>query len=169
MARMNIRQRTELEMKEDLNANAAKRSAVSIDNKSSYEEIYANETVLDTQVTRSHKGTMTSGPNVSETLFYSLAAVCLGLLCVLLLAAVTVLCFTFITETNQLQTSYTNLTTEYEELQTSINNLIAERGQLQTTYNNLTKEHHVLLKSLSHLGSGEVKYPTVKQEKTIVS
>ncbi|KAL6467066.1 hypothetical protein MHYP_G00248700 [Metynnis hypsauchen] len=99
-------------MNEDLKANAAKRSTDSNNSKSSYEEIYANKAVLDTPVTRSHKGTMTSGLNAAETTFYRLAAVCLGLLCVLLLAAVTVLCFTFITETDQLQTNYTNLTIE---------------------------------------------------------
>ncbi|KAL6466984.1 hypothetical protein MHYP_G00247880 [Metynnis hypsauchen] len=98
-------------MNEDLKANAAKRSTDS-NSKRSYEDIYANKAVLDTPVTRSHKGTMTSGLNAAETTFYRLAAVCLGLLCVLLLAAVTVLCFTFITETDQLQTNYTNLTIE---------------------------------------------------------
>ncbi|KAL7855916.1 hypothetical protein AOLI_G00195200 [Acnodon oligacanthus] len=65
---------------------------------------------------------------------YRLAAVCLGLLCVLLLAAVTVLWIKFsnlTTERDQLQTSYTNVTIDRDQLQTSCSNLTTERDQLQ--------------------------------------
>ncbi|XP_036438830.1 C-type lectin domain family 6 member A-like [Colossoma macropomum] len=48
---------------------------------------------------------------------YRLAAVCLGLLCVLLLTAITVLLMKFTTERDQLLTSYTNLTVERDQLQ----------------------------------------------------
>ncbi|XP_036439677.1 CD209 antigen-like protein 2 [Colossoma macropomum] len=48
---------------------------------------------------------------------YRLTAVCLGLLCVLLLTAITVLWFKFTTERDQLQTSNTNLTIERDQLQ----------------------------------------------------
>uniref|UniRef100_A0A3B1KBG3 C-type lectin domain-containing protein n=1 Tax=Astyanax mexicanus TaxID=7994 RepID=A0A3B1KBG3_ASTMX len=61
---------------------------------------------------------------------YRLAAVGLGLLCVLLLTAITVLWIQFnhlTAERDQLQTSYTNLTAERDQLQTSYTNLTAER------------------------------------------
>ncbi|KAG9259797.1 CD209 antigen-like protein C [Astyanax mexicanus] len=65
---------------------------------------------------------------------YRLAAVGLGLLCVLLLTAITVLWIQFnhlTSERDQLQTSNTNLTAERDQLQTSNTNLTAERDQLQ--------------------------------------
>nr|XP_029513094.1 C-type lectin domain family 4 member M-like [Oncorhynchus nerka] len=64
------------------------------------------------------------------------AAVCLGLLCVLLLAGIIGL---FLYQRNQL-THYNTLTREGDQLQTSDNNLTAERDQLQTSGNNLTEE-----------------------------
>nr|XP_029510573.1 CD209 antigen-like protein C [Oncorhynchus nerka] len=75
------------------------------------------------------------------------AAVCLGLLCVLLLAGIIGL-FVYYgvighhtsTVRDQLQTRYNNLTKERDQLQTSYNNLTKERDQLQTSYNTLTKE-----------------------------
>ncbi|CAB1327011.1 unnamed protein product, partial [Coregonus sp. 'balchen'] len=82
------------------------------------------------------------------------AAVCLGLLCVLLLAGIiglSVYCkFNGVighhdsTERIQLQTRYNNLTKERDQLQTRYNNLSKERDQLQTSYNNLTKERDQL-------------------------
>ncbi|XP_058240758.1 CD209 antigen-like protein E isoform X2 [Hemibagrus wyckioides] len=66
---------------------------------------------------------------------YRLTAVCVVLLlCVLLLAAITVLWIKFYilkTENNQLQTSYNNLTKERDQLQSSYNNLTKEREQIQ--------------------------------------
>ncbi|KAG9259783.1 CD209 antigen-like protein C, partial [Astyanax mexicanus] len=67
---------------------------------------------------------------------YRLAAVFLGLLCVLLLTAITLLWIQFnhlTAERDQLQTSNTNLTAERDQLQTSYTNLTAERDQLQTS------------------------------------
>ncbi|XP_049327986.1 CD209 antigen-like protein E [Astyanax mexicanus] len=64
---------------------------------------------------------------------YRLAAVGLGLLCVLLLTAITVLWIQF-----------NHLTAERDQLQTSNTNLTAERDQLQTSYTNLTAERHQL-------------------------
>ncbi|XP_049328644.1 CD209 antigen-like protein C [Astyanax mexicanus] len=78
---------------------------------------------------------------------YRLAAVGLGLLCVLLLTAITVLWIQFnhlTAERDQLQTSYTNLTAERDQLQTSNTNLTAERDQLQTSNTNLTAERDQL-------------------------
>ncbi|XP_034146954.1 C-type lectin domain family 6 member A-like [Esox lucius] len=66
------------------------------------------------------------------------AAVCLGLLCVLLLAGIIGLSVSYgvigrqyFTERNKLQTSNKNLTEERDQLQTSYNNLTKERDQLQ--------------------------------------
>ncbi|XP_071264022.1 CD209 antigen-like protein E isoform X2 [Salvelinus alpinus] len=61
------------------------------------------------------------------------AAVCLGLLCVLLLAGIIGLSV-------QYSNVSKNSSTERDQLQTSYNNLTTERDQLQTSYNNLTKK-----------------------------
>ncbi|XP_071264289.1 centrosomal protein of 135 kDa-like [Salvelinus alpinus] len=90
------------------------------------------------------------------------AAVCLGLLCVLLLAGILgmfvyygVIDHHYLTERNQ-QASYSLLTKERDQsqkekdqLQTSYNTLTKERDQLQTSYNTLTKERDQLQKSLA--------------------
>ncbi|XP_030643558.1 CD209 antigen-like [Chanos chanos] len=75
---------------------------------------------------------------------YRVMAVCLGLLCVLLLVAVIVLGViiyrhhTSMTEEREkFQTSYSNLTMEKDQLQTSYDNLTLQRDQLQSSYNNL--------------------------------
>ncbi|KAK6324667.1 hypothetical protein J4Q44_G00040090 [Coregonus suidteri] len=79
------------------------------------------------------------------------AAVCLGLLCVLLLAGIIGLSVYYgvighheSTERDQLQASYNNLTEERDQLQTSYNTLTEERDQLQTSYNTLTEERDQL-------------------------
>ncbi|KAF5893773.1 C-type lectin domain family 4 member E-like isoform X1, partial [Clarias magur] len=99
---------------------------------------------------------------------YRVTAVCVVLLCVLLLTAVTVLWIKFnnlntenkLLQTSynsrtivrdQLQTSYNNLTIERNQLQTSYNNLTIERDQLQTSYNNLTIERNQLQTSYNNL------------------
>nr|XP_033479012.1 CD209 antigen-like [Epinephelus lanceolatus] len=100
------------------------------------------------------------------------AAVCLGLLCLLLLTGLTTLVFLFTKsnsewememfllqdrnnnltkERDQLQTSYNNLSKERDQLQTSYNNLSKERDQLQTSHNNLSKERDQLRTSYSSL------------------
>ncbi|KAF5889950.1 C-type lectin domain family 4 member E-like isoform X1, partial [Clarias magur] len=78
---------------------------------------------------------------------YRLTAVCVVLLCVLLLTAITVLWIKFTnlkTENNQLQTSNNNMNMKNNQLQTSYNNMTIERDQLQTSYNNLTIERDQL-------------------------
>ncbi|XP_064782787.1 CD209 antigen-like protein E [Oncorhynchus masou masou] len=79
------------------------------------------------------------------------AAVCLGLLCVLLLAGIIGLSVYYRNVSknssaarDQLQTSYNTMTKERDQLQTSYNNMTKERDQLQTSYNNLTKERDQL-------------------------
>ncbi|XP_029605970.1 CD209 antigen-like protein C [Salmo trutta] len=79
-------------------------------------------------------------------------AVCLGLLCVLLLAGIigqSVHCrqqtrYNLSKEGDVLQTRHNNLTKERDQLQTRHNNLTKERDQLQTRHNNLTKERDQL-------------------------
>ncbi|KAL7855911.1 hypothetical protein AOLI_G00195150 [Acnodon oligacanthus] len=95
-----------------------------------------------------YRGTDTSGSRC-----YRLAAVCsLGLLCVLLLIAITVLWVKFTTEKELLQIRYNNLTIERDQLQTIYTNLTAENVKLQMRCSNLTKERDGLLQRLSDLG-----------------
>ncbi len=94
------------------------------------------------------------------------AAVCLVLLCVLLLTAVIVLCVHIHTnntdytqerdelltkinslteERNQILTNITNLTEDKDELQTKINGLTEDRDQLLTNITNFTEERDELI------------------------
>ncbi|KAI4903448.1 hypothetical protein NFI96_006606 [Prochilodus magdalenae] len=90
---------------------------------------------------------------------YRLTAVCLVLLCVLLLTAIIVLWIKLTTERDQLQTSYTNLTTERDQLQASYTNLTTERDQLQASYTNLTTERDELKTNYTN-----VRHELQKQE-----
>ncbi|XP_067249324.1 asialoglycoprotein receptor 1-like [Chanodichthys erythropterus] len=73
------------------------------------------------------------------------AAVCLVLLCVLLLTAVIVLCVTFTLDSRQLISKNENLTTERDQLLTNITNLTQERDGLKIKTKNLTNERDQLL------------------------
>ncbi|XP_072526430.1 uncharacterized protein [Salminus brasiliensis] len=98
--------------------------------------------------------TQHTGGNTAGSRRYRPAAVCLGLLCVFLLTAITLLLISFINltaERDQLQTSYTNLTAERDRLQTSNTNLTAERDRLQTSNTNLTAERDQLQTSNTNL------------------
>nr|XP_029524758.1 CD209 antigen-like protein C isoform X2 [Oncorhynchus nerka] len=80
---------------------------------------------------------------------YKVAALCLGLLCVLLLAGIIGLGVHFTgqhysPERDQLQTSFSTLTKERDQLQTSYSTLTKERDQLQTNYSTLTKDRDQL-------------------------
>ncbi|XP_053533490.1 C-type lectin domain family 4 member M [Ictalurus punctatus] len=95
-----------------------------------------------------------TGGDTAWSRCYRVTAVCVVLLCVLLLTAVTVLWIKFTnlnTENNQLQTSYNNLTKERDQLQTSYNNLTKERDQLETSDNTLTIERDQLQTSYNTL------------------
>eukprot|EP00063_Salmo_salar_P048904 XP_014023739.1 PREDICTED: uncharacterized protein LOC106583724 [Salmo salar] len=75
---------------------------------------------------------------------FGVPALCLGLLCILLLAGIIGMGISFTgqhycDESDQLQTSYNNLTKVIDQLQTSYNNLTKVRDQLQTSNNILTK------------------------------
>ncbi|KAI4903925.1 hypothetical protein NFI96_025756, partial [Prochilodus magdalenae] len=72
------------------------------------------------------------------------AAVCLGLLCALLLAVTIGLSVKHNGEREQLWSRYINMTMEREQLQTSYINMTMEREQLQTSYINMTMERDQL-------------------------
>ncbi|XP_066541660.1 C-type lectin domain family 4 member F-like [Hoplias malabaricus] len=98
----------------------------------------------------------TSQPSPESRLsrLYRLAVVGLGLLCVLLLIAITVLWIQFNNlnlQRDQLQSSNTNLMMERDQLQTSNSNLMKERDQLQTSNSNLMKERDQLQTSNTNL------------------
>ncbi|XP_062334857.1 CD209 antigen-like protein B [Osmerus eperlanus] len=94
-------------------------------------------------------GDQLSGAGGPERSLSRAAAVCLGLLCALLLAGIIALgvIFTRVNydktiktmERDQLQTSYTILTRERDQLNTSNTNLTRERDQLNTSNTNLTR------------------------------
>ncbi|KAF4071624.1 hypothetical protein AMELA_G00275430, partial [Ameiurus melas] len=146
-----------MEMCEENYVNAestANDGADSSDGENSYEDVYANEDNLETQRTGNFKQSENSGVNTERGRCYRLTAVCVLLLCVFLLTAITVLWIKFTnvnTQIDQLQTSYNNLTIERDQLQTSYNTLTIEREQLQTSYNNLTIERDQLQTSYNTL------------------
>ncbi|KAI4877845.1 hypothetical protein NFI96_028561 [Prochilodus magdalenae] len=156
-----------MEMMEDIYANSGvtadhRRSADT--GEPSNEDIYANEDIVETTSNKTSSGTETAG-KVEETSpshtadpqyrgIYRLAAVCLGLLCVLLLTAIIVLWVQFnnmTTERDQLQTSRANMTRERDLFQASYTNLAKERDQLQTSNTNLAKERDQLQTSNTNL------------------
>uniref|UniRef100_A0A3Q1HMY9 C-type lectin domain-containing protein n=1 Tax=Anabas testudineus TaxID=64144 RepID=A0A3Q1HMY9_ANATE len=71
---------------------------------------------------------------------YKVAAVVLGLLCLLLLIGL----ITLEMEMVQLETSYRNLTKEKDQLQTRYNNLTEERDQLQKRFDDINNEINYL-------------------------
>ncbi|XP_036439417.1 C-type lectin domain family 4 member K-like [Colossoma macropomum] len=122
----------------------------------SADTIRGHDLITETEDANANKTlqTLKKESHTAESRFYRLTAVCLGLLCVLLLTAIIALWIKLYSlmmskeelqtkltiERDQLQTSYTNLTIERDQLQTSYTNLTIERDQLQTNYTNLTIE-----------------------------
>ncbi|XP_027138869.1 CD209 antigen-like protein C isoform X2 [Larimichthys crocea] len=83
------------------------------------------------------------------------AAVCLGLLCLLLLIGLISLVFLYTksnSERDQLQTSYNNLNKERDQLQTSYNNLTHEQDQLQKRFDDMAKERNDLQRKFQEMG-----------------
>ncbi|XP_076874399.1 uncharacterized protein LOC143524712 isoform X1 [Brachyhypopomus gauderio] len=138
-----------MEMNENIYAN----TEVTEDNRSDSDSENSYENMkdeLETHKTRNKK-TEISETNSPGSRCYRLTAVCLGLLCVLLLTVIIVIWVKLQTrynslnaERDQLQTRYNSLTAERDQLQTTYNSLTAERDQLQTTYNSLTAERDQL-------------------------
>ncbi|MCI4395045.1 hypothetical protein PGIGA_G00175840 [Pangasianodon gigas] len=86
---------------------------------------------------------LNTGNNHAGNKCYRLTAVCVLLLCVLLLTAVTVLWIKFNTlntENNQLQTSYSNLTKERDQLQSANYDLNREKDQQEAKLKELTNK-----------------------------
>ncbi|XP_076874360.1 uncharacterized protein LOC143523931 [Brachyhypopomus gauderio] len=107
---------------------------------------------LKTPVTDTSKPqTKQTGGDTAVSRCSRLTAVCLGLLCVLLLTVIIVMWVKFTAERDQIQTRNNNLTIERDQLQTSNNNLTIVRDQLQTSYSNLTKERDQLHTSYNNL------------------
>ncbi|CDQ72784.1 unnamed protein product [Oncorhynchus mykiss] len=105
---------------------------------------------------------------------YKVAALCLGLLCVLLLAGIIGLCVHFTgqhysPERDQLQTSYNNMTKEGDQLHINYSTLTKERDPLQTSYSTLTKEKDQLQTSYSTLTKErdqlQTSYSTLTKER----
>ena len=84
--------------------------------------------------------------------YYKVAAVCLGLLCVLLLTTITAVSLHFSAERGQLLTSYTDLAIEKEHLLGSYQNLTTVKDHLETSYIGVIAERDTLQKKLQHLG-----------------
>ncbi|XP_053335471.1 C-type lectin domain family 4 member M-like [Clarias gariepinus] len=114
-----------------------------------------------------------TGGDTAWSRCYRLTVVCVVLLCVLLLTAVTLLWIKYnnlYTERDQLQTQYNNtLPIERDQLQTSYNTLTKERDQLQTRYNTLTNEKNQLQTSYNTLTNEknqlQTRYNTLTNEK----
>ncbi|XP_058240761.1 C-type lectin domain family 4 member E-like isoform X1 [Hemibagrus wyckioides] len=122
-----------MEMNEEIYANAEV-AADSSDSEQSYEDGHVNEDNLQTQRTGRFKQSETSGGETTRIRCYRLTALCLLLLSIVLLTAITVLWIKFnilSTDKTKLETSHNNLTIERDQLQTSYNTLTIEREKLQ--------------------------------------
>ncbi|KAI4889245.1 hypothetical protein NFI96_024888, partial [Prochilodus magdalenae] len=129
MASTRLQRMEELKVDEDAYANTGimtdDTSTHSNDSKV-YEDVSFGKVVPETGVTRSLKGppTSASGVETAGSRYYRLAAVCLGLLCVLLLIIIAVLWVQF-------------------------NNMSKQRGQLQTSYSlAIERQNETLQKKL---------------------
>ncbi|XP_047671591.1 CD209 antigen-like isoform X2 [Tachysurus fulvidraco] len=153
-----------MEMSEEIYQNVEVESnnrADSCDIEHSYEDVNVNENNLQTKRARSFKQSESSGGETTRSRCYRLTAVCLLVLCVLLMTAITILWIKFNTldaeintlnkERDLFQTRNNTLTKERDQLETSYNILIKERDQLETSYNTLTKERDQLQTSYNTL------------------
>ncbi|KAI4902451.1 hypothetical protein NFI96_031397 [Prochilodus magdalenae] len=83
--------------------------------------------------------------------YCKVAAVCLGLLCVLLLTTITAVSLHFSAERGQLLTRYTDLAIEKDHLLGSYQNLTTVKDHLETSYIGVIAERDTLQKKLQHL------------------
>ncbi|XP_064870412.1 C-type lectin domain family 4 member M-like isoform X3 [Oncorhynchus nerka] len=121
-------------------------------------------------------------PDSSGKRPFLVAAVFLGLLCVLLAGIIGLSVYydgvskSFLAyktnssaEIEQLQTSYNNLTKERDQIQTSYSTLTKERDQLHTSYNTLTKERDQLQTSYNTMTKErdqiQTSYSTLTKER----
>ncbi|XP_060744768.1 C-type lectin domain family 4 member M-like [Tachysurus vachellii] len=163
-----------MDMSEEIYQNvevAADYGADFSDREQSY--VSVNEDNLQTQRTGSFKPPESSGGETTRSRrCYRLTALCLLLLCVLLLTAITVLWIKFnslIKEKAKLETSHNTLTEEKEKFHTRYNNLTEEREKLQTRYNALTEEKDQLQSRYNTLTEEkdqlQTRYNTLTEEK----
>ncbi|XP_041789778.1 C-type lectin domain family 4 member M-like [Chelmon rostratus] len=139
----------------------------SMANKSTH-DASAGDVELQSGSDEEHKVTVAApGAEDVKKSSYRAAAVCLGLLCLLLLFGLITLVSQYTKsnseremETVLLQTSYNNLAEERDQLQTSYNNLAEGRDQLQTSYNNLMEERNQLQTSFNNLAEGRDQLQT---------
>ncbi|KAG7999447.1 hypothetical protein GBF38_000097 [Nibea albiflora] len=114
------------------------------------ENIYGNLDKIQT-VKPKRTGPAHSGTGDVKKSSCRAAAVCLGLLCLLLLIGLITLVFL-----------YTKGNSERDQLQTSYNNLTKERDQLQKRFDDMAKKRNDLLRELQELGwmyfSGSLYY-----------
>ncbi|XP_064870411.1 C-type lectin domain family 4 member M-like isoform X2 [Oncorhynchus nerka] len=127
-------------------------------------------------------GVVASEPDSSGKRPFLVAAVFLGLLCVLLAGIIGLSVYydgvskSFLAyktnssaEIEQLQTSYNNLTKERDQIQTSYSTLTKERDQLHTSYNTLTKERDQLQTSYNTMTKErdqiQTSYSTLTKER----
>ncbi|XP_072526001.1 CD209 antigen-like protein A [Salminus brasiliensis] len=96
------------EGKKEVSESAANSKPDSENSWNVYEEMRGG--CLESQNTRKDQKLQHSGQGKKISRLYKPTAVCLGMLCVLLLTAVTLLCIKFTAERHQLRTSYTNFT-----------------------------------------------------------
>ncbi|XP_072525641.1 uncharacterized protein [Salminus brasiliensis] len=134
------------------NINRGERVEVAVDSYKSADAKVKRE-IEDTKIKKDPQTKITGG-DAPWSRRCRLTAVCLGLLCILLLTVITLLWIMFnnlTAERDQLHTSYTSMTAERDQLQTSYTNLTKERDQLQTSYTNLTAERNQLHTSYTNL------------------
>ncbi|XP_036405227.1 CD209 antigen-like protein E [Megalops cyprinoides] len=109
------------------------------------ENIYANEESVmacKSKTTADQNPKSSPGDQHLGKRLYRVIAVCLGLLCVLLLTAITVLCIHYkgvVNERDQLETSNTNLKPERDQLKSNYTILIAQRDQIKSEKNRLQR------------------------------
>ncbi|XP_036438856.1 CD209 antigen-like protein C isoform X2 [Colossoma macropomum] len=88
--------------------------------------------------------------HTAESRFYRLTAVCLGLLCVLLLTAIIALWIKLYTLMTSKEELHTKLTIERDQLQTSYINLTIERDQLHTERDEIKKRLSELERNINN-------------------
>ncbi|KAG9332132.1 hypothetical protein JZ751_015816, partial [Albula glossodonta] len=91
---------------------------------------------------------------------YRLAAVCLGLLCVLLLTAIIALCvhYTGDQSCSEIRRNYSSLTEENAKLQRNYSSLTEENAKLQRNYSILTEENSKQCTRLADIDSALKKF-----------